>query len=110
MRSDSQSTATTLTGSGFDEAVEAFRRAQSAFALGDPEPVLELYSRRDDVTLANPLLPPQIGPAAVGKAAAAAAAQIRDGSIRGYEEVSRYSTSELGYVVRCRHVSGVART
>ncbi|WP_328991247.1 nuclear transport factor 2 family protein [Kribbella sp. NBC_01245] len=100
MRSDSKSTMATMTGGGFDDAVEAFRRAQAAFVQGDPKPVTELFSRRDDVTLANPLLPPQVGPVAVGKAAAAAAAQIRDGAMRGYDEVSRYSTADLGYVVQ----------
>ena len=28
------------------------------------------------------------------------AAHLRDGSIRGFEEVSRYSTADLGYVVQ----------
>lgn len=99
MRSDSKSTVT-MTGGGFDDAVEAFRRAQAAFVQGDPGPVTELFSRRDDVTLANPILPPQVGPAAVGKAAAAAAAQLRGGTVPVYEEISRYSTSDLGYVLQ----------
>ncbi len=33
-------------------------------------------------------------------AAADGAAQLRGGSIRGFEEVSRYSTPDLGYVVQ----------
>jgi ketosteroid isomerase-like protein len=79
--------------------VEAFRKAQSALVKGDSQPVMQCYSRRDDVTLANPLGPPHRGPAAVEQAGAAAAALLRDGSIRGYEEVSRYVTDDLGYVV-----------
>lgn len=86
--------------SEFDDAVEAFRKAQQAFVQGDPRPTLECYSRRDDVTLANPLGPPQVGPAAVAEAACAAAALLRDGSILGYEEVARYATDNLGYVVQ----------
>lgn len=100
MRSDSKSTATTMTGGGFDDAVEAYRRALAAFVQGDPKPVTESFSRRDDVTLANPILPPQIGPAAVEKAVVAAAAQITDGSVLGYDEISRYCTPDLGYVVQ----------
>jgi ketosteroid isomerase-like protein len=61
---------------------------------------MELLSRREDVTLANPLGPPRRGPAEVDKAAADGAAMLRDGSIRGFEEVSRYSTPDLGYVVQ----------
>jgi ketosteroid isomerase-like protein len=83
----------------FDGAVEAFRSALRTYVTGDPKPVLELFSRREDVTLANPLGPPRRGPSEVDEAGAAGAAQLRDGSIRGFEEVSRYSTADLGYVV-----------
>jgi ketosteroid isomerase-like protein len=62
--------------------------------------VTEFFSRRDDVTLANPLGPPRRGAAEVAKAIAEAAAQVSDGSVRGFEEVSRYSTPDLGYVVK----------
>jgi ketosteroid isomerase-like protein len=86
--------------SDFDRTVEAFRRALEPFVAGDPQPVTEIVSRRDDVTLANPLGPVRRGPAEVDKAIAEAAAQLRDGGIRGFEELARYSTSDLGYVVQ----------
>jgi ketosteroid isomerase-like protein len=86
--------------SDFDGAIEAFRAALAQYVKGDPRRVLELFSQRDDVTLANPLGPPHRGPAEVDEAGAAAAAHLRDGSIRGFEEVSRYSTADLGYVVQ----------
>jgi ketosteroid isomerase-like protein len=85
--------------SDFDSAVEGYRQALHAYMTGDPKPALEFFSRRDDVTLANPLGPPRRGPAGVAQAAAEGAAQISEGSLRGFEEVSRYSTSDLGYVV-----------
>lgn len=85
---------------GFADAIEAYRAALEQYVAGDPEPVMEFFSQREDVTLANPLGPPQRGPAEVGNVARAAAAQLRDGSIRGFEEISRYSTSDLGYVVQ----------
>jgi ketosteroid isomerase-like protein len=83
----------------FDSAVEAFRQALVPYLKGDPKPAMELFSRREDVTLANPLGPPRRGPSEVAKAAAEAAAQVSDGSIRDFEDVSRYSTPDLGYVV-----------
>lgn len=86
--------------SGFDGAVEAFRRALEPYLKGDPGPVTELFSRRDDVTLANPLGPPRRGPAGVTAAAAEGAAHLTDGSVRRFEEVTRYSTPDLGYVVQ----------
>lgn len=84
----------------FDRAVEAFREALASYLQGDAGPVLELVSRTDDVTIANPILPPRRGPAEVDEAIAAGAAQLKDGSVRGFEEVSRYSTPDLGYVVQ----------
>ncbi len=84
----------------FDGAVEGYRQALHAYMKGDPRPVTEFFSRRDDVTLANPLGPPRIGPAEVDKAVAEGASYLRDGSVRGFDEVSRYSTPDLGYVVQ----------
>jgi ketosteroid isomerase-like protein len=86
--------------SDFDGALKAYRQAQAALVKGDPKPVTELFSRRDDVTLANPLGPPRRGPAEVEKAIAEVAAQVSEGSLRGIEEVSRYSTPDVGYVVQ----------
>jgi ketosteroid isomerase-like protein len=86
--------------SGFDATIEAFRHALDSFVKGDPKPCADFFSRRDDVTLANPLGPPRIGPADVDAAIAEAAATLRDGSVRACEEVSRYSTADLGYVVQ----------
>ena len=87
----------------FASAVEAFRQAQVPYLKGGPKPRMELLSRSDDVTLLNPLGPPRRGPAEVDKAGAEAAAQLRDGSVR-YEEVSRYSTPDLGYIVQIERV------
>ena len=98
MRPDSSEQSTPL--SGFDGAVEAFRHALDSFVKGDPKPCADFFSRRDDVTLANPLGPPRIGPADVDAAIAEAAATLRDGVVRGCEEVSRYSTADVGYVVQ----------
>jgi ketosteroid isomerase-like protein len=84
----------------FGGAIEAYRQALHAYMSGDIKPALELFSLRDDVTLANPVGPPVRGPAEIAKAAASAAAQFRDGSVRGFEEISRYSTPDLGYVIQ----------
>jgi ketosteroid isomerase-like protein len=100
MHTDWAGAAATGLQNDFDSAVEAFRQALVPYLKGDPKPAMELFSRREDVTLSNPLGPPRRGPAEVDKAAAAGAAQVSDGSVRGFEEVSRYSTPDLGYVVQ----------
>ena len=88
-----------MSPSDFDGVVEAFRQALEAFVKGDARPAMELFSQRDDVTLANPLGPPRLGRAEVEKAAEEAAANFTGGSIR-FEEVSRYATPDLGYIVQ----------
>ena len=84
----------------FDDTVDSYRRALASFVKGDPTATLAFFSQRDDVTLANPLGPPRRGYTDVATAAADGAALLRDGSILGFEEVSRFSTAALGYVVQ----------
>lgn len=81
----------------FRDAVDAYRQALNDFLQGDGRSVLEHFSRRDDVTLANPLGPPRVGRADVEKAVEAAAANFADGSVR-FEDLSSYATADLGYV------------
>lgn len=88
-----------MSQSDFDGVIEAYRQALDAFLMGDPQSVLEFFSRRDDVTLANPLGPPHRGRVDVEKAVEEAAANFKGGSNR-FEEVSRYSTPDLGYIVQ----------
>jgi hypothetical protein len=41
--------------------IEEYHRTIDAIVIGDPEPQKRLWSRGDDVTLANPLGPPVRG-------------------------------------------------
>ena len=100
MHSEVDAAKATVSQRGFDDAVEAYREALRPYVQGDPGPVTASFSRRNDVTLANPLGPPRRGPAEVDRAIAEGAANLRDGSVRRVEEVSRYSTPDLGYVVQ----------
>jgi ketosteroid isomerase-like protein len=78
-----------------DEAVEQSHQAWSAFVSGDSEPVRALFSRSDDVSLANPWGPPWRGWAQVSQALDAAAARYRDGELLALDEVARYVTADL---------------
>jgi hypothetical protein len=44
-----------------DELIERFHLAQGEVSKGNPEPVKRLFSRREDVTLNNPFVPPCVG-------------------------------------------------
>jgi hypothetical protein len=65
-----------------DELIEQYQLALDEFVKGNPEPVQNLFSHRDDATIANPYGPP----------------------VRGWEQVAQvteqYVTAELAYVVQ----------
>ena len=84
----------------FDATVEETRGALDTFMTGDPGSVKSLYSRRDDITLANPFGPPRRGWTEVEDALERAAANFRDGRVIGYDEVSKYVTPDIGYILQ----------
>ena len=86
----------------FDPAVTAFRDALGLLLHGDATAVLALWSTRDDITIANPFGPPQCGRDNVVAAIQKGAAQYHSGS-RRFEEIGRFSTADLGYVVQVEH-------
>ena len=82
-----------------DRFVERYHLALGEFVKGNPEPVKEMVSHKDDVTLANPLGPPTRGWDEVAKTIEHAASTIRDGEIIGFEIVSKLVTPELAYIL-----------
>ena len=83
-----------------DDFIEQFTLAQGELLKGNPEPAKNLCSHRQDVTLANPLGPVFHGWEQVAAATDQAASQFRDGEYVGVEDVSKYVTPELAYIVR----------
>jgi ketosteroid isomerase-like protein len=83
-----------------DELIEQYYRAQREFLRGNPEPVKDLFSHTEDVTLANPYGPPVRGFDEVAKAMEHAASLRSDGTFLGWQIVAKYVTAELAYVVQ----------
>ena len=83
-----------------DELIEQYHRAQREFLRGNPETVKNLFSRREDVTLANPYGPPVRGWNKVAKTIEHASSLRSDGEFVGWEIVAKYVTAELAYVVK----------
>ena len=86
-----------------DEAIEQYQLALNEFVKGNPEPVKQSFSHRDDVTLANPLGPPVRGWEQVSATVEGAASQVSDGEITGFETLEKYVTPGLAYVVWIEH-------
>jgi ketosteroid isomerase-like protein len=84
---------------GFGEVLEQYHRTLAAFIQGDPEPTLRLWSKRDDVTLANPFGPPVRGWNAVRETSERAASQVTDGEAFSVEGISTYATTDLAYAL-----------
>ncbi len=88
-----------MSASDLAQVIEQYHQSVGAFLKGDLEPQKRLWSRRDDVTLANPLGPPARGWHQVEDALHRAASQIRGGEVLGSERISEVTTAELAYIV-----------
>jgi ketosteroid isomerase-like protein len=88
-----------MSASDLAQVIEQYHRATNAFVQGDPEPYKKLSSRRDDVTLANPLGPPARGWNEVDKTLERAASQLKDGEPIRVEPISEVATADLAYTV-----------
>ena len=82
-----------------DQLIEQFQLALGEFVKGNPEPAQKLFSHREDVSLANPFGPPARGWEQVAQTMERAASNFRDGEMVDFENVAKYVTPELAYVV-----------
>src|SRR5215212_4009750 len=82
-----------------DEVIEQSHLALGEIVKGDPEPLKIMYSHQEDVSLANPFGPPVRGWEQAAATMERAASNYRDGEITGFENVAKYVTPELAYIV-----------
>jgi ketosteroid isomerase-like protein len=82
-----------------DLPLEEYHRAGREITNGNPEAYKRLYSRRDDVTLANPFGPPARGWSQVTATLDRAAENYRDGEAVGFENVSTVISPDFAYTV-----------
>lgn len=83
----------------FGLAIEASHRALEMIARGDPSGFFELYTDRDDATIANPFGPPLRGRPGVEEAGNRAASNYSDGRALSFENIATYTAGDLGYTV-----------
>jgi hypothetical protein len=81
-----------------DRAIELYHRAADEFSRGDPDPVKDLYSARDDVAIANPFFPLTRGRELVVERLERSVQNFRDGEV-GFESVAKWVSAELACVV-----------
>ncbi len=78
---------------------DQYHRSVAAFIQGDPDVQKPLWSRRDDVTLANPFGPPAKGFGAVCQVMDRAALQISEGEGYTFDPIAWVETADLAYEV-----------
>jgi hypothetical protein len=76
----------------FNAAIEQSHLALGEFVIGNPEPLKQMYSHRDDVSLADPFGPPMRGWKQAAETMERAASYYRDGEAIGFESVAKYVT------------------
>src|SRR3989442_935987 len=83
----------------FDAVVERHQAALGEIIGGSAEGFKALYSRGDDVTLANPFGPPGRGWSRVSETLDGAAAHYEGGELGSFEMVAKCVTADLAYTV-----------
>jgi ketosteroid isomerase-like protein len=86
-----------------DETLAAFLSAAGAFARGQPEPVKALYSRAQDVTIANPFGPAVRGWENVSAALDFAASRFSEGEVSAFDNLARYEAPGLVTLIGTEH-------
>ena len=82
-----------------DEVIEQYHLALGEFLNGNPEPLKMMYSRREDVSLANPFGSHACGWGQVAQTMERAASHYKDGEIVGFENVAKHVAPGLAYIV-----------
>jgi ketosteroid isomerase-like protein len=82
-----------------DQVIERSHLALGEIVNGNPEPLKEIYSHRQDVSLANPFGPPVRGWDEAARTMERAASNYRDGEIIGFENVAKFVSSDLACIV-----------
>ncbi len=81
-----------------DRVIELYHRALDEFSRGNPEPVKDFYSTRDDVAIANPFFPLTRGREQVVERLERSVQNFRDGEV-GFQNVAKWVSGELACIV-----------
>ncbi len=81
-----------------DQVIEQYHQALDEFSRGNPDPVKDFYSGRDDGAIANPFFPLTRGREQVVARLERAVQNFRDGEV-GFQNVVNWVDSELACIV-----------
>lgn len=75
--------------------INQFHAAALEFSRGNSQPVKEIFSHREDVSLANPFGPAVLGWKDVSKALDFASSRFKDGEVIEFDTIAMYESPEL---------------
>jgi ketosteroid isomerase-like protein len=86
-----------------DEVIQQYHEALDVFMRGRPDPLKALFSRADDVVLANPFGPAVRGwePASAGLDYASS--RFSDGELLGFDRLASYVADDLATIFEVEH-------
>jgi len=85
------------------EVLEQYHLAADEFSRGNAEPVKRIFTRRDDVILANPFGPAVCGWKQVSEALDFASSRFQEGKVTDIETVAEYKTPDLVTIFEIEH-------
>lgn len=88
-------------------AIDEDHRALNAFVRGNSGPKKEMFSHREDVSLANPVDPPVRGWDQVEPTLDRAVCQLREGQPQQFERISEYIAEDLAVILEVERCPGV---
>jgi ketosteroid isomerase-like protein len=95
-----------MTVSQLDCIIDQYHGALDQFVNGNPMPLQELFSHRDDVSLANPVAPLARGWKQVSETQVRASSRFRESEATHFERLVTYVTSELAFIVEMERLQG----
>jgi ketosteroid isomerase-like protein len=92
--------------SQLDRIIDQYHGALDEFVNGSPMSLQELFSHRDDVSLANPVAPLARGWKEVSETQARASSRFQESEPTHFERLVTYVTPELAFIVEMERLRG----
>lgn len=88
-----------------NQTIEKYHKALNEFVQGKATPILEIFSKQEDVCLADPISPAVRGYQQVVSTAVNSASNYHDGKTIGFDNMVKVVTSDLAFIVEIEHYS-----
>jgi ketosteroid isomerase-like protein len=92
-----------LAGLLFNQTIEKYHQALSEFNKGNAHPLLDIYSKEEDISLADPSGPTVKGRKNVAVTAEHTASVLHEGEATGFESLTKFVSCDFAYIIENEH-------